>query len=124
MREENIPSEEDFDRAREAMRDRDRGLSEVRSRLLERFRDCGLHEAFVQFSPAGQTFVAHLFFRQNHQVDEASRSGLSARIRSAVAEELEKAGRGSRDSLRISFEFDSHENVEAHFEGNYYLRLR
>ena len=47
----NIPSDEDFARADAAMRQRDRGLSEVRSALLERFSAKGLHEAFIFYSP-------------------------------------------------------------------------
>ncbi len=124
MKQNNIPSEEDFARARAAMRNRDRGLSDVRSRILGRFQNAGLHEAFVSFSPANNTFVAHLFYRRNDQIKEADESGLTSRIKDAVVEELESVGRGNRDAINVDFEFDSHENVEANYEGDYYLRLR
>lgn len=120
----NVPSEEDFARARGAMKARDQGLSEVRARILERFRDEGLHEAFVLYSPANQFFVPHLFYQRDNQISTGEESGLTNRIKSAVVEELERVGRGDRASIRVEFEFDSHENIEANFEGDYFLRLR
>lgn len=124
MNSRDIPSEEDFARARAVMSERDRGLSDVRARLLERFRDQGLHEIFVLFSPASGTFVARLFFRTNKQVAEAAITGLAAQIESAVVDELENVGRGIRSTLKIVSEYDSHENVVANFEGDYFLRLK
>ena len=124
MRHNSIPSEEDFARARAAMRENDRGLSEVRSRILISFQEAGLHEVFVFYSPANDLFVAHIFYRRNDQIKEADESGLTSRIKQAVVEELERVGRGNPDTIKIEFEFDSHENVEANFEGDYYLRLR
>lgn len=124
MNNRHIPSEEDIARARAAMRERDRGLSGVRSKLLERFRDQGLHEAFVLFSPASNTFFARLFFRTNKQVADAAVTGLAAQMESAVYEELEIAGRGTRSVLNVIVEYDSHQNVVENFEGDYFLRLR
>jgi hypothetical protein len=106
------------------MKERDRGLSEVGAKVLELFRREGLHEAFLFFSPASETFFAKLFYRLNAQVSEARESGLSDRIKQSLLVELERVGRGSRDALKVNFEFDSHENVERQFEGDYYLRLR
>nr|VFK06722.1 MAG: hypothetical protein BECKLPF1236B_GA0070989_100216 [Candidatus Kentron sp. LPFa] len=119
----NILSEEDFARARAAMRERDQGLSEVRTKILERFQGEGLHEAFILYSPANVLFVAYLFYLCNDQIKKADESGLASRIKQAVIEELGCVGRGNRDTIKIDFEFDSHENVEANFEGNYYNRL-
>lgn len=124
MNKNSIPSEEDFARARAAMRQRDQGLSDVRSNILRRFREDGLHEAFIFYSSASNLFVVHLFFLRNEQIEEADKSGLASRIKQTVVEELEKAGRGNRNTIKVDFEFDSHENVEANFEGDYYLRLR
>ena len=124
MSNNNIPSDDDFARARAAMRERDRGLSDVRSKLLGRFRHDGLHEAFILYSPADEIFVAHLFFLHDDQIKEAEESGLASQIKQAVIEELESVGRGNRDALKVEFGFDSHDNVEANFEGDYFLRLR
>jgi hypothetical protein len=106
------------------MRERDHGLSEVRSRVVDLFKDEGLHEAFVFYSPANELFVVYLFYRLNDEIPAAEKSGLSAKIKQMVIEELERVGRGNRDTIKVEFEFDSHENVEANFEGDYYLRLR
>lgn len=124
MNPKHIPSEEDFARARAAMRDRDRGLSEVRSRVLERFKSRGLHEAFVIFSPSKELFVAHLFYRLNSQIQEAGKSGLSDDIQRDILDELARVGRGNRETMNVQFEWDSDENVKTNFEGDYYLRLR
>jgi len=96
----------------------------VRSRILERFQAAGLHEAFVLYSPAKDIFVAHLFYRRNSQINEAEASGLTAQIKHNIVEELVRVGRGNCETIKVNFEFDSHENVEANYEGDYYLRLR
>jgi len=119
----SIPTDEDFARARVAMRRNDRGLGDVRERVLERFRELGVHEAFVFYSPGKDTFVVYVFYEVERQIAEAQRSGLEARIMDAVYEELEDVGRGRRDSLRVDFEFDSHESVERSYEGDYFLRI-
>lgn len=119
-----IPSEEEFRRASASMRELDRGLSEVRSRLLDRFQHAGLHEMFVFFSPVTETFVAHAFYRHSQQIVESARTGVSDGIRAAVLEELERVGRGQRSELKLEIDFDSHDNVEANFGGDYFLRLR
>jgi hypothetical protein len=48
---------------------------------------------------------------------------LADEVRDAVFDELEKVGRGDRGTIKVDFEFDSHENVEENFDGNYYNRL-
>jgi hypothetical protein len=120
----NIPTDEDFRRAEAAERERNRGLSQVRDALLHRFTGQGLHEVFVFFSPKTDSFGAFVFYRLHRHVEEARESGLEHQIRQAVFEELENVGRGRRDTLSASFEFDSDENVQANFEGDYFLRLR
>lgn len=124
MNSNNIPTAEDFARARAAMKEHDRGLSEVRDKISKRFREAGLHETFVLYSPANALFVAYLFYQRNDQIEAAAKSGLSLQIKQAVLEELERVGRGNRETIKLDLEFDSHENVEANFEGDYYLRLR
>ena len=124
MNSNNIPTPEDFARARAAMKESDRGLSEVRERISQRFQGSELHETFVLYSPVNALFVVYVFYQRNEQIEAAKKSGLSSKIQQAVIEELENVGRGKRDTLKVDFQFDSHENVEANFEGDYYLRLR
>ena len=106
------------------MQDRDRGLSEVRVRILERFKAFGVHEFLVFYSSAKELFVAHIFYCVEIQIKESESSGLSKRIKQEIVEELAKVGRGSPENINIVFDFDSHENVEKNYEGDYYLRLR
>ncbi len=120
----NIPTEEDFARAKAAMRKNDQGLSAVRERMLERFRHSGVHEFFAFYSPANDVFIAHVFYRRDCQIAEAEQSGLAAKIRDAAYNELENVGRGTRNAIKVVFEFDSDENVTANYEGDYFLRLR
>lgn len=123
MNKKNIPSAEDFARAKAAMRKNDQGLDEVRRQILNEFGARGMHELFVLFSPAANCFGVYVFFELNTQIDEAKQSGLSEEIEAAVLEALERVGRGKRSSLNVNFEFDSHESVERNFDGNYYDRL-
>jgi len=124
MSKSNIPSDEEFARAKAAMRKQDHGLSQVRDRILKRFRERGVHEFFVLFSRPTSTFGAYVFYRCDEEIAKADDAGLAAEIRDAVFEELTAVGRGERDTLDVRFEFDSHENIERHFEGDYYNRLR
>ncbi len=124
MSKNNIPSEEDFRRAEIADRERHRGLSEVRDHLLNRFSKDGVREVFMFFSPKKDSFGAFVFYRWERQIKEAEKSGLTSQIKDAVFYELEKVGRGNRNTIRVDFEFDSHENVEQNYEGDYYNRLR
>jgi len=123
MSDKNIPSKEDFARAKAAMRKNDQGLSKVRNQVLARFKSKGLHELFVLHSPRTKTFGAYVFYRLDREIEEAVKSGLAEDIKSAVFDELEKAGRGDKGSIHVDFEFDSHESVERDYEGNYYNRL-
>lgn len=120
----NTPSEEDFARAKSAMKNRDRGLSDVRERVLRRFRGRGVHEFFILYSPATETFAAYVFYPLGREIGEADASGLSGETKDSVYEELIAVGRGKRDTPNVVFEFDSHENIEQNYEGDYYNRLR
>ena len=124
MSDKNIPSKEDFVRAKAAMKKNDQGLSEVRNQILNQFASRGVHELFVLFSPATNCFGVYVFYSLIAQIKEGDRSGLAEEIKAAVLEALEKVGRGPRMCLNVSFEFDSHENVEKAYGGNYYDRLR
>ena len=120
----NIPSEEDFARAKTAMRKNDQGLSRVSEQILNRFKGSGVYEAFMFYSPAKDIFGAFVFYRWDRQIEEAERSGLACQIKEAVFEELENVGRGNRSMIKVEFEFDSHENVERNYKGDYFDRFR
>lgn len=123
MSQNNIPSKEDFARAKAAIRKSDRGLSEVRERILSRFNNKGVHEIFLFYSPKTDTFGTYVFYSTERQIEEAAKTGLSDEVKNTVLEELEKVGRGCRGTIKVEFEFDSHENVERNYEGDYYKRL-
>lgn len=124
MTRRKIPSEEDFARASAAMRKRARGLGQVRERILSRFGESGEIYEFYILDGSESSFRAYVFYSLDAHIAEAEESGLASRIKAAVFEELERVGRGTRDEIQVYFDFDSDENVEANYEGNYFLRLR
>ena len=124
MTDNNIPSEEDFQRARAADKQRQRGLSEIRERVLAIFSKVGIHEVFIAYSPNTHSFVVSIFYQWDRQVMQAENSGLRDQIEAVVLQELEREGRGERGKLDVTFEFSSHETVERKCEGNYYDYLR
>jgi hypothetical protein len=118
-----IPSDEEFERASKQMEERFRGLDNVRDSVKERFRAAGVYDVFV-LNQLDVDFRAYVFFETNAALQAAETAGDVARIKAAVEEELAREGRGEIGSLRLAFEFDSDENVQANFEGDYSLRLR
>lgn len=124
MSSRSIPSDEDFVRARAAMQERDRGLSEVRSTILNLFGPDGLHQFFILYSEPHNLFGAYLFFTTQSALVAAEHSGLTDAIKSSVADQLERVGRGEKAALNIRFEVDTDENVQNEYDGDYYARLR
>jgi len=124
MSSSNIPTDEDFARARAAMQHRDRGLSEARSTILNRFAASGLHQIFILYSPDNDLFVSYLFFNSEDEQVASEKDGLTAQIQTAVLDELERVGRGKKSALNVSFEVDNDANVQREYDGDYYARLR
>ena len=124
MSKNRIPSKEDFARAKAAMRKDDQGLSEVREKVLARFKNKGVHEFIVLYSRKAESFGAYVFYDVDSQIDQSVKTGLSKEIEEAVFKELERVGRGSKEKIKVNFEYDSHENVIQNYEGDYYSRLR
>jgi hypothetical protein len=120
----NIPTEEDFAWADAAMRHRDRGLSEVRSIILNRFVANGLHQVFILYSPDNDLFGAYLFFNNEDEQIASEQSGLTEQIQASVLDELERVGRGEKSALNVDFEIDNDDNVQREYDGDYYSRLR
>lgn len=124
MSQNNIPSKEDFLRAKAAIRKDDYGLSEVREKVLAQFKGKGVHEFMVLYSRKTDSLGAYVFYDVDSQIGEAVETGLAKKIEEAVYEGLENVGRGTREDIKVNFEFDSHENVVRNYEGDYYNRLR
>lgn len=123
MSKNSIPTDDDFARASAALRQRSEGLEDVRKRVLAKFSSDGtIHEFFILDSSAN-SFRAYVFFKKESQIELARQSGLIHDIEEAVFRELQRVGRGARDEASVEFEFDSHENVEKNYEGNYFNRL-
>lgn len=124
MKRKGIPSDADFARASAAMRKRSKGLSNVRDRIKIRFFNRKEFYEFFIIDCFENSFRAYVFYRLNSQILVAEKSGLSSEIINAVYEEIETVGRGDRKTIKVEFEFDSNENIEENYEGDYYMRLR
>lgn len=122
MSKSNVPSAEHFERAKAIMRRDDRGLEEVRMRMLRQFGWQGLHQFVVLYSPSRDAFGVYVFYGRSNQIESAAASGLSDDIKEAVLVALESFGRGQRSGLNVTFEFDSDENVQDNFGGDYFWR--
>ena len=120
----NIPTEEDFRKAEEADAKRNRGLSDAAETIKREFKLRGVHQVFLFYSSSIDEFGAYVFYNDNKAVRSAGQNGLSDKIRHSIYKELERHGRGNRDEITLTVEFDSHENVVENYEGDYFLRLR
>ena len=101
-----------------------RNLDEVANEVLRHF--CGRCPLdYTWIVPQGDAeFRAFIFFDKDKDVAQSKRSGLDQQIIDYVYDSLERWGRGSRGEIKVVFEFDSRENVEANFEGSYWERVR
>ena len=122
-RDKNIPSEEEFVKASEALSKRSRGLSVIRGEILKKFQDKNIYEFFI-FDISEYSFKAYVFFRWNKQLKELSKTNLSVEIENFIYRQLEDSGRGKKKDLQLKIEFDSHENVERNYGGDYFSRLK
>lgn len=122
----NIPSEEDFARAKRRMRERDRNIGHVNSALRKYFLEVcpdNAHDSHV-IAEEDSKFRAYIFYKKDEDVQMCKENGVSSQLRQFVYDELERQGRGSKTSVAVEFEFDSDENVQSSFDGDYFLRMR
>lgn len=120
----NIPSDEDFARAEKRDRERSRNLEEVRAAVLARFkRVCHLYEFFI-LPQIDVDFRAYVFFETDRDTEACKRDGTTQEIVDFIYSAIEHAGCGRKGQSKVGFEFDSDENVKAHYQGDYFLRLR
>ena len=120
----DIPSNEDFERAKRLARERSRSLDSVSFRVKERFGSKASVDCAYILPQRDVSFRAYIFFRTNGDLEKAADSGVTDDIGDFIYAELERVGRGTRGEITVAFEFDSDENVQEHFEGDYLLRLR
>lgn len=119
-----IPTDEEFARASNVMKEKARMLDVVREEVIRCFRNrCPLHDFFI-LDQRDVDFRCYIFFETNKDIEECMRNGIQDELTEFIYSELERVGRGKRDVIKVAFEFDSNENVKANFEGDYYLRLR
>ena len=124
MTKKNIPTEEEFARASAILKERSRGLSQVRENILTIFGGGnGVHEFFI-LGGVGKHFTVYIFYQWDREIKEKEDLGFSADIIESVFEEMDRVGRGNKSEIKINFEFDSNEVVQKKYKGNYYNRLR
>jgi len=120
----NIPSNEDFTRAKRLDRERSRNLDVINEIVSGHFKKlCPLHY-FILMPQRDNEFWAGVFFEKDEDISACEKSGITDDIQRFVYEELERLGRGERKNINVVFEFDSDENVKRKFNGDYFMRLR
>ena len=120
----NIPSEEDFARAKKFMADRYRSLDAVENAVKLRFVPCcPLHNVYL-LAQEDVDFRAYVFFKKETDVLACKADGTTTAIETAFYDELARCGRGKRGEIVVAFEWDSDENVEKNYDGDYLSRLR
>jgi hypothetical protein len=119
----NIPSDEDFARAKRKMAERDRNLTQVSANLKRRFMSiCPLHNIYVLWQ-RDVDFRIYVFFKTDKDIEICKGNGIVGQIEDCAYDELERAGRGKRGAITVAFEYDSDENVDRNFDGDYLYRL-
>lgn len=120
----NIPSEEDFARAKKFMAERYRNLDAVENAIKLRFLPHSpLHNVYL-LAQEDVDFRAYVFFQMDADVLACKADGTTSAIEDAFYEELARYGRGKRGEIVVAFEWDSNENVERNYDGDYLSRLR
>ena len=120
----NILSEEDFARAKKFMADRYRNLDAVENAVKLRFmKCCPLHNVYL-LAQEDVDFRAYVFFENDVNVLECNANGTTNAMEDAFYDELARFGRGRRGEIVVAFVWDSHENVEKNYDGDYLSRLR
>jgi hypothetical protein len=118
-----IPTTEEFERVSRMMTERYRGLDDIREAVLKEVcKPCLLHYFYIM--PQGEMeFKAYVFFVDNKGLASSEKNGVRIRIEDIIWSELERVGKGARDTICVIFEFDSDENVRKKY-GGYFNRLR
>jgi hypothetical protein len=114
-----------FERAVEERASDFDGLDEVSAAFTARFSAlCPLDYFSIMPGLGARTFQAYVFLKSHADVLACERTGLDTKMMDAVKDLVGQHRGGDREKFTIEFEFDSWENVERNYEGNYFLRLR
>jgi hypothetical protein len=120
----NIPSDEDFARAKKFMSERYQNLDAVENAVKLRVGShCPLHGLYL-LAQEDVDFRIYVFFDADGDIERCKENGTTTTIETAAYEELERFGRGKREEIKVAFEYDSHENVIKNYDGDYMFRLR
>ncbi|WP_063287239.1 MULTISPECIES: hypothetical protein [unclassified Pseudovibrio] len=120
-----IPSVKEFEAADRETEEEFKGLSHVEAVINETFSSQNIFYK-IHIFPGGVSneFTAIVFYKLNKDLLLAKETDLSQELRTAILLELEKVGRGARNTIKLNFVEDSDENVKEKFGGDYFLRLR
>jgi hypothetical protein len=69
-------------------------------------------------------FEVYFFFETNDELEASKTNGKREEIERVTWEEIERAGRGKPPETKVTFVYDSDENVIENYEGDYQNRLR
>jgi hypothetical protein len=121
-----IPTDEDYARAKALMRERDRGMNSASENSLRYFKKICPKDRYNLHMIAEDDYKlrTYVFYKKSEDLQIYLDNGVSQQIIEFVYAELERQKRGKRDEIEVELEFDSHENVAANYDGNYFLRLR
>jgi hypothetical protein len=111
-------------RAHKRMKERMDHLSDIGAQFLRRFQAATPLDHFEILPQIDVNFRAYIFLRKDSDITAGEANGTNNEMRDFVYDKLEEFGRGKRDEITVSFEFDSFENVQRNFEGSYFLRMR
>jgi hypothetical protein len=120
----NASKDEALARAERLDRERSRNLDNVRYNFIQHFRARFLLHDFWIIPQGDRAFRAYIFFEDEKNKTECECNGIDQEVIDFVYAELERQGRGKKGEITVAFEFDSHEHVQAKYDGNYFLRFR
>ncbi|MFO0942792.1 MAG: hypothetical protein U0930_18795 [Pirellulales bacterium] len=118
-----IPSDEAFARAERMMAEDFRGLADVSNVINSRCKEFPWFKRFYIIPQGDNGFRAYFFFRKDTDLIACKADGTTTAIEESVYEGLEQVGRGKRGEIVVAFEWDSDENVQRVFDGDYFRRL-
>jgi hypothetical protein len=120
----NIPSDEDFARAKAIDKERSRNMDAVNESVLHEFIGRTRLHYFIIIPQIKNEFLALIFYKNESDIEICRNNGITSNIESFVYAELDRHGRGNKSEIRVVFEVDSDEAVNRNFGGDYFLRLR
>lgn len=118
------PTEAEFAKAEKLEEKRSHNLDKVNKNVFKHFKTVTPLHYFYIMHQGDDSFRAYVFFNKDQDIKEAQEGGLFQDIENFIYKELERFEKGKRKNITLVIEFDSHENIEQNYEGDYFLRLR